>query len=55
MRLKRLFSTSHRGGDVLAVEWAALLTNGVRIWKFCNPDPIRNFFIDSVSNPYLKV
>jgi len=30
-------------------------TSGVRIWKFRNPDPIRNFFIKSISNPYPRV
>ena len=29
--------------------------SGVRIWKFCNPDRIRNFFIDSIPNPYPKI
>jgi len=29
--------------------------SGVRIWKFCNPDPIRKFFIDCISNPYPKI
>jgi len=23
--------------------------------EICNPDPIRNFFIDSMSNPYPKI
>ena len=32
-----------------------MLTSGVRIRKVCNPDPIRNFFIKSISNPYPKV
>jgi len=27
----------------------------VLIWKFCNPDPIRNFFMNSISNPYPKI
>jgi len=27
---------------------------GVRIWKLCNPDPIRNFFMNSMSKPYPK-
>ena len=26
----------------------------VRIWKFCNPDPILNFFINSIFKPYPK-
>ena len=29
--------------------------SGVGIWKFCNPDPIRDFFINSTCNPYPKV
>jgi len=30
-------------------------SSGARIWKFCNPDPIRNFFANSISNPYPKI
>jgi len=33
----------------------AFAISGVRTRKFCNPDPIRNFFIKSISNPYPKV
>jgi len=33
----------------------SVVNSGVRIWKFCNPDPIRNFFIDSIPNPYPKI
>jgi len=35
--------------------WSLSEVSGVQIWKFCNHDPIRNFFINSISNPYSQI
>jgi len=33
-----------------------VLSNDVRIWKFSNPDPIGNFFMElHIHNPYPKI